>query len=428
MRQIEQTLRNRIGLDAASIGTSMVHRVVRLRMKELGIKQLEAYKERLTNSKAEWEELVESVLVTETWFFRDQEPFAAFTRLVLEGWAPEHPAGLLRVLSLPCSSGEEPYSLVMALLEAGLPPERFRVDGIDLSHRALAKATRALYTRNSFRGKDTSFRDLYFQAVKEGYLLNSPVRNLVNFSQGNLLAQDFLAGKPRYDFIFCRNLLIYFDRATQDKALDRITQLLSPSGVLFVGPAEQPLVTNKGFVSTNIPMAFACLRATANAGAPTRHLMPLPLTHSLAVPAMKSGSATVRPAPPRLRDLAVPKARNAPVKLPDIEEARRLADSGKFKEAAAICEAYLAAQRTSAQAYFLLGLVRDASGDATAIDCYRKALYLEPTHYESLVQMALIAEKSGDTVSARNFRRRAQRASSGKTSLNAPQPSGAENL
>ena len=423
MRLIEQALRNRIGLDAASIGTSTIQRVVRLRMKELGLKQLEGYNQLLASSQAEWDELVESVLVTETWFFRDQEPFAAFIRLVFEGWMPHHPAGLLRVLSLPCSSGEEPYSLVMALLDAGLPPERFQIDGIDLSHRAIAKATSALYTRNSFRGKEMKHRERYFQTLRDGYLLNAPVRNMVRFSQGNVLDDDFLTGKPTYDFIFCRNLLIYFDRPTQDKALQRVSQLLSPSGVLFVGPAEQPLVTDRGFISTNIPMAFACLRAPAAVRISPRRSS-AKLTRSLALPSLSQVNLTELPLPPRLRDLALTGDRpsTAEAKLPDLDEARRLADSGSFKEAAAICEAYLVEQRTSAQAYFLLGLVRDASGDATAMDCYRKALYLEPTHYETLVQMALIAEKNGDALAALNFRRRAQRASSVRPRVTGREP------
>jgi chemotaxis protein methyltransferase WspC len=94
---------------------------------------------------------------------------------------------------------------------------------------------------------------------------------------------------------------------------------------------------------------------------------------------------------------------------PDLETARRLADAGRLNEAAGICEAHLRRSQASAQAYYLLGLVRDAGGDATAIDCYRKALYLEPNHYESLLQMALLLQKNGDPARARAFRNRAQR-------------------
>ena len=126
MKRIEHLLREVIGLDANSIGSGAIHRAVRLRMKVRGLREVDDYLGYLSKSPIERTELIESVVVTETWFFRDPESFCALVRLVKEEWLPEHPAGILRILSVPCSSGEEPYSLVMALLEAGLRPERFR--------------------------------------------------------------------------------------------------------------------------------------------------------------------------------------------------------------------------------------------------------------------------------------------------------------
>ena len=138
-------------------------------MRSLGLKRLEDYRRSLEHSRAEWNELVESVVVTETWFFRDPEPIAAFVRLVREEWLPAHSTASLRLLSVPCSSGEEPFSLVMALLDAGVPADRFQVDAVDISARALARAARGVYGRNSFRGKDLAFRDRYFQPSEEGF-------------------------------------------------------------------------------------------------------------------------------------------------------------------------------------------------------------------------------------------------------------------
>src|SRR2546421_6275012 len=91
MQQVENLLRAAIGLDSAAIGSTLIERAVRLRMKSHGLKKTEDYRRLLETSKPEWDELVESVLVTETWFFRDREPFAAFVRMVLEDWLPAHP-------------------------------------------------------------------------------------------------------------------------------------------------------------------------------------------------------------------------------------------------------------------------------------------------------------------------------------------------
>src|SRR5262245_32491306 len=104
MNRIENLLRQRIGLDAESIGSSLIARLVRLRMKSLGLTEIEAYERILSSSKQEWDELVESLVVTETWFFRDAGSFTELARLVTENWLPDHSVGMLRILSLPCSS------------------------------------------------------------------------------------------------------------------------------------------------------------------------------------------------------------------------------------------------------------------------------------------------------------------------------------
>ena len=93
----------------------------------------------------------------------------------------------------------------------------------------------------------------------------------------------------------------------------------------------------------------------------------------------------------------------------DLERARRLADTGRLADAARICEINLREKGPSVQAYYLMGLLRDATGDATAQDYYRKALYLDPNHYESLLQLALWSEKNGESADARRLKKRAQR-------------------
>ena len=396
MKCIEDRLRETIGLDAACVGAGMVQRAVRQRMRSLGLKRPEDYLRFLQRSRAELQELIESVVVTETWFFRDPEPIAAFVRLVLEDWLPAHNAAALRVLSLPCSSGEEPFSLVMALLDAGVPADRFEIEAVDISARALARAGRGVYGRNSFRGKDLAYRDRYFHPYAEGFVLDPAVRRCVHFYQGNFLNNAFLTGRGSYDFIFCRNLLIYLDPLMRRKALEKIERLLAPGGCLFVGPVEQPLAIEGGFVTAGIPLAFAYRKASHGARRPR-----------LASPAEASGAT---PKLQRARRLLLPAPTSVPPSIrTDLETARRMADAGRLKEAAEICEAHLRESRASAQAYYLLGLVRDASGDPGAMDCYRKALYLEPHHYESLLQMALLLQKDGDATRARAFKSHALR-------------------
>src|SRR3954463_795415 len=107
--------------------------------------------------------------------------------MVYEEWLRTNPEGVLRVLSLPCSTGEEPYSIAMALLDAGFPAERFHVDALDISLRALAFARRGVFGRNSFRGGDGEYRDRHFTAAGAGWQLGEAERRPVEFRQGNVL-------------------------------------------------------------------------------------------------------------------------------------------------------------------------------------------------------------------------------------------------
>jgi len=410
MIRIEGLLRKVIGLDAASIGSSQIQRTVRLRMKRLGIKKPEEYHQLLEKSPAEMSELIEEVVVTETWFFRDQEPFMAFTQLAMQ-WLTQNPGGTLRVLSVPCSSGEEPYSLAMALLDLNVPMHRLSIHAVDISAHALARAKHAIYGKNSFRSKDLGFRDRHFRHSKEGYVLNSQVRECVQFHHDNLLGDDFLKGHPPYDFIFCRNLLIYFDRATQARAFDKLQALLTTSGVLFVGSAELPLVTENGFVNANVPMAFACRKLDSRNGKGRETLARSNASARLANPKTSSEAASTGSALAQKAD----KTELRPVRVEnekprDLDLAQELADRGQLDEAAAICEDWLRNEGPSFRAFYLLGLVHDAAGDELAVEFYRKALYLEPNHYETLLQLSLLLEKKGDTASARAFKRRAEKA------------------
>jgi chemotaxis protein methyltransferase WspC len=445
MKCIENRLRENIGLDAASVGPGMVQRAVRHRMRSLGLKQPEDYLRFLDRSRAEWEELVESVVVTETWFFRDPEPVAAFARLVREDWLPAQKPSPLRLLSMPCSSGEEPFSLVMALLDAGVPADRFEIEAVDISARALARARQGVYGRNSFRGKDLAFRNRYFQSSPEGFVLDPAVRHRVHFYQGNFLTDTFLTSVGSYDCIFCRNLLIYLDPLTRRKALEKLQRLLAPGALLFVGPVEQPLVVERGFVVADLPMAFARRKSAHSARRPRSRTLPQaagsvsnpPLQRQF-TPGARRSRRLPSPAPSEVSStnpslagaLLIPlegervpfgagegfmgTRREPPIReLPSpgthLDTARQLADAGRLQEAAEICEAYLRENRTSAQAYYLLGRVRDASGQPGAMDCYRRALYLDPYHIESMLQMAILLQNSGDTARASVFQSRALR-------------------
>ena len=406
LARIEDLLRQAIGLDAPSIGSSAIERAVQQRMRACQLDDPQLYWEHLGGSRGELQNLVEAVVVPETWFFRDRQAFAALANLLTTDRKDR--AGPVRLLSLPCSTGEEPYTMAMALLDAGLAASDFRIDGVDISAHALARAQAGIYGRNSFRGSDLGFRDRYFVAIEGGYRLSDAVRGTVRLLQRNLFDPAFALDVERYDVIFCRNLLIYFDGTTQQRAIGILKRRLADDGLFFVGHSETGLLASEGFVSARIPMAFAFRRGPVP---PTREAL-------RATPARKKAdfAAFWRKAPPvAFASFAErpPQLSPAPtIAAPDLAAIRRAADEGRLVEAAANCESYLERNGPSADALYLSGLIKDAAGqDAAAAERYRKALYLDPGHPESLAHLALLLAKKGDLAGAKLLRERAGRLS-----------------
>lgn len=411
LNDLESLLRKTIGLEAASVGRGLIERAVRRRMAAAGVGGVREYVARVRSSAEELQELIDAVVVPETWFFRDREAFNALRRVATQRWLAAPRREVLRLLSVPCASGEEPFSLAMTMLDAGFAPGRFRIEAVDVSTHTLKTARRAVYGRNSFRGSDLAFRDRFFTRDGDAHCLKPAVRELVQFERGNLLDQPFWAGRGPYDFIFCRNLLIYFNRSAQREAGQRLHGLLAPEGILFVGPAEASFVASDGFRPLRIPRAFAFENGVSRG--PIRSGPVAPSRTRKTVAARTAGSAAPSSSFVTPEKRAVPPVLDArPRFASKLELARHLADRGDLAEAAQFCEDHMNEEGDSAPALYLLGLVRDAEGDpAEACGLYRKALYLDPDHVEALSQLALSLERAGVTDEAALLRRRACRVS-----------------
>ena len=404
-----------LGLNPDAVGAETIVRAVRQRMAQCGTPDMQTYLERLQTSEQELYALIDEVVVPETWFFRDQMPFAYLGRYVMAEWFPMHQHTVLRVLSVACSTGEEPYSLAMALLDTGLAPQHFRIDAVDVSHKALRWAQRAVYSGHSFRGDDLVFRERYFEPNTGGYRICERVRGMVTFMHGNVLGADFLADREPYDVIFCRNMLIYFDEPSKNQALRVLDRLLTPEGLLSVGYAEMGLFRASGYMPVRYPRAFAYRKVGArhDGQRPPQSSSP-PRPRIPREPGLQPASAPVRPWPP---SPAAPDAvsrepsRSEGTQASALESARRLADQGELEAAATLCETCMRAHGPSAPAYVLLGLIRQAGGNAEQAEhCFGRAVYLQPDHHEALVHLALLMEHRGDTAMAAVLRQRALRA------------------
>lgn len=406
---IEAVLRRKIGLDPAAIGRAALVSAVERRMTACREARPERYVERLRAVADELDALVEEVVVHESWFFRDEAPFAYLGQHAVSKWRLDHPGQAMRVLSIPCGTGEEAYSIAIAMLEAGFPPSGFSIEAIDISRAALAQAASAAYNAHSLRRTTPAFRERYFSHIGQSYRLGDErVTRSVNFARGNLVAPEFKAGvQCAYDVIFCRNLLIYFDSAARQHAVAVLDRLLTGDGLLFVGHAEMGTLLAPRFASVGVPRAFAFRKKSV----PTPHV---PASAGRATtPPEKESPRAFQPeraqARPAARSAAPVAQLDAGQALPALEGARLLADQGKLEEAAAECRLALR-EDPCAEGYFLLGLIEQARGDhPRAQECFNKVLYLDPEHDEALICLALQREHAGDSSGAALLRRRVER-------------------
>ena len=409
---IEHLLKERIGLDPEIAGQLFVKRAVANRLNALAwpSDDFDRYERLIATDANELKALIEEVVVPESWFFRDELPFQFLRKVADDGWLAQPLRAPLRIMSIPCSRGEEPYSIAMTLEMAGLPQSRFRIDGVDISRRTLDQAKVGHYPVNAFRSKDISFRDCYFQSERHGFQLAHEIRSLVHFREGNLL--DDPAGNRRYDIIFCRNVLIYFDAKARVKAIANLVKQLEPGGMLFVGHAEGLGLLGKDFRAVGGPGAFAFERVTSESAEKPRG-DPRPTLESLA--RVKS-----LPSPPPiislLNSLDVPNegTRQTALVIPlqTLEDAMALADQGQHHDAAKLCQALITRNGPSGAAYYLLGLIRQALGDRIEAErCFEKVVYLDARHEEALLALARMSEGRGDAKAAENLRRRAGRSS-----------------
>ncbi len=402
-------LKETIGLDVTSVGPAIIERAVRQRSIVSQAVSADEYWHTLQGSRDEQQALIEAVIVPETWFFRYPESFVTLAKLASKRLAEINNLRALRILSLPCSTGEEPYSIAMALLDAGLKPHQFKVDGLDVSPLSVEKARRALYGKNSFRGDDIAFRDRHFIAEGESYRLDQRVLEQVRLQVGNLLDPALLAGEPPFDFVFCRNLLIYFDQPTQKLVFEVLKCLTHVDGVLFIGPAEGGLLGRLGMRSIGIAQSFAFSRQGAAPPDPLPTFVPAPLP--VPQPLRNPLPAPVRSRPfdpvAPLRPAPATSSSDTAALLANIAV---LADEGKSAEARAACESYLRSHEPVAQVFYWLGLLSDVAGNTLeAQGFYRKALYLEPQHPEALMHLAGLLQAQGDAMGARRLQERAAR-------------------
>ena len=414
--EVERILRDEIGLDASTVGSSLIQRAAQRRMSKRGVLAVDDYAALLIEDERELQALIEEVVVPETYFFREPDAIADVTRRALAHALRGDDT--LRLLSVPCSSGEEPYSIALSFLEAGLPASAASIDAIDVSLEAVRRAEEGVYRAGSFRGDSSAWKK-YFVETVQGWKVDEGARSMVQVAHGNLLSERFKLPREQYDVIFCRNLLIYFDESAQARALEKIASLLAPDGVLVVGSADSFAARRAGFAPS--PGSERSFLFRHSGGVTSVDAVPKPtrrvrarviVRRPAAVPVLKksvtgSGAVVVRAAPPALGPLAGPAVSSV------VSDVLLLADQGQLATAIDAGERAIREGLASAELLALVGTLHASTSHLERAEaCYRKALFLEPTHEDALLHLALLLEKRGESALASKLRSRARRAHS----------------
>jgi chemotaxis methyl-accepting protein methylase len=225
------------GFGCASYKEKCVRRRIAVRMRARGVHTFEEYGLVLDRDRHEYDLLLDALTINVTKFFRNPETFAAIDReLVPALYARVEPQ--LRIWSAGCASGEEPYSLAMLMhryaIAQGKRFDRVEVLGTDLDRASLAAADRAAYLEPTLADTPPEIRQLYF-SMQPPYRIHHDVRARVQFRRHDLLREPF--PEPQH-LIVCRNVIIYFDRTTQEELFERFAAALLPGGFLVLGRVE----------------------------------------------------------------------------------------------------------------------------------------------------------------------------------------------
>jgi chemotaxis protein methyltransferase CheR len=242
LRRFCEFLYQRTGISYSETKRFFIERRLIDRMKRTGTESFAAYMNLIRAEGAEAEQVINSFTVNETYFYREDHQLRCLSRSLLPEIVDRRRAGdMIRIWSVPCSTGEEPYSVAIWLLENWRLVDAYNIEivGSDIDTRVLAAALEGDYGERALSRLPRDVVEQYFEPARLGQRrIIEDLRESVRFVQVNLLDAGSMAAQGRFDVIFCRNVLIYFDDASRLAASMNLYSALSPGGFICLGHSE----------------------------------------------------------------------------------------------------------------------------------------------------------------------------------------------
>ena len=251
-RLLRDAIYRRSGLWFSETSKYLLQKRLSPRARELNFDSFQKYYYFLqydVRSEAEFDAIYDLVTTNETYFFRESSQLTAFVEEIVPDLLSKKTVKKIRVWSAGCSSGEEPYTIAMALNEADYYHHAaFEIFASDISQQALGRARKGIYRDSAFRSTDPRVRDRYFQRTDEGtWRMSDEIRNRVSFGRLNLYDEGRVALLGHVDAIFCRNVIIYFDDASKRVVVNNFYNRLSEGGYLLLGHSESLMTLSTQF-------------------------------------------------------------------------------------------------------------------------------------------------------------------------------------
>ena len=209
----------------------------------------------------EWQNVMNALSVQETYFWREMDQVRALVQTLVPQWQARNPNSTLRIWCAACATGEEPLTIAIALNEAGwFDRAKIEILATDASSKAIDRAIQGIYRERAFRNLPADLRARYFEPDGSCWRIRSDIHSRIKWGIANLMDDTQISHLADADFIFCRNVFIYFSESGISRVVRSFARFIRPPGYLFIGAAESLLRLTTDFNLTEVDDAFVYVK------------------------------------------------------------------------------------------------------------------------------------------------------------------------